>query len=459
MKKRRWTGFLLALCMLLALAGCGQQNQKFTAEKLNVWIWDESQLKTLESLAAQWTEETRIDVEFTVKDRETYWSEVDRGMLPDVLWMDSSHVQTYIASGTLLQLDSYLEESREVSLDRYYPQLVSAYQSGGHTYALPKDSSVTALWYNKNIFDSMSMAYPDETWTWEDLYTNAKKLTNRHNGSFGLAIPPEDGADGWYNLVYSYGGSILKTDESGNLTSGWGDPETGTAMELLARLIRDCMPSQPTMAQVGVEELFAGGHVAMILRSSEEAMELIDRSGASQWACVRLPYCDRDGSGDCGEGERVSLLDGGGWVISSKTSDKAAAFDLLTVFCDEEGQKALSAANLAQPAYKGAGEEWGKSIESWDFSPYRTTLTEGTLIAVPVQAPGQSWEDYALSTTLYAAWNNPDCMAGMVSQQQTYTVSDLRENQAAASEEEPSDAAGAGQTDENSGESTPEEHP
>ena len=62
-------------------------------------------------------------------------------------------------------------------------------------------------------------------------------------------------------------------------------------------------------------------------------------------------------------------------------------------------------------------------------------------MAAPVQLAGESWEDYAISDTMYTAWNNPDRMEDMLSEQQTFTVSDLAAAQPAEPEE--------GQTEQN----------
>ena len=420
MKWRNWLAGLLAVT-LLALTGCSGQ-QTFTADHLTVWIWDESQQELWSTLAQSWTEETGITVDVVAKDSETYWQELQSGTLPDLFWVDPGHAQSCIASGLLQPLDSYLEADKSVRLKDFYSQLLPPFQRGDQTYALPKDSSVTALWYNKTLFDRQELAYPDETWTWETLYTNAQKLTNHHNGICGLAIGVEDTTDGWYNLVYAYGGSLVGTDEEGTRVSGWGDESTGQAMELMGRLIRDCMPSQTVMAQVGVQDLFTSGHVAMVLQSSRDALTLAQTEG--DWDCTLLPYCDRDGNGTCEAGERVSILTGTAWAISTTSADGAAAYDLLTVFCGEEGQKAQSAANLAQPAMPGLGEDWGVSLME-DLSAYRTTLTDGILIAPPVQLAEESWMAYAATKTMYTAWNNPDQMDSMLQQQQQYTTQDL----------------------------------
>ena len=49
MKWKKWLAGLLALTMLLGLTGCGGGEQ-FNTEKLTVWIWDEAQKETWETL-------------------------------------------------------------------------------------------------------------------------------------------------------------------------------------------------------------------------------------------------------------------------------------------------------------------------------------------------------------------------------------------------------------------------
>lgn len=424
MKLRKIAALLLALLMMLTLAACAGEKENFTAERLTVWIWDENQLETWQSIADQWTEENRITVDIQVKNKSTYWEEVQRGILPDILWMDTRHLQSCVQGEMLLRLDDLIK-SNKLDMEKYYAQVAEGYQIDDYTYGIPMDSSVMALWYNKALFDSVNLTYPDETWTWEQLAEAAEKLTNRHGGKYGIAIDMNDMANGWYNLVYAYGGSILRAGEDGSITSGWNDEAAVKAMNLLADLIYNCMPSQPTMEVLEGYELFASGNVAMLIQSSEDAMALIRESDAVNWACTMLPYVDKDGSGDCGQAERVSMLDGNGWVISSKTSDSAAAFDLLKAFCSEESQKQLASGSLSQPAISGLAQEWCTAIEGWDFTPYIKTLDSAELVTPPIQAAAESWEDYALENTLYIAWNDPARMDEMLQKQHEYTLSDL----------------------------------
>lgn len=449
MRRKRLALLLLAAAMLVLLAGCAQGNQTdFTAEQLEVWIWDESERETWQTIAASWTERTHIAVEITVKDEESYWEDVSSGLLPDLLWVDGGHLQDCIQSGLLLALDDRLEGA-SVQIENDYEPLRTLYQSGGSTWAVPKDSRVTALWYSRSIFDSRQMDYPDETWTWQDVYEAAQELTDRASGLYGFALNQTDTANGWYNLVYSAGGAILRTDESGVSAAAWDDGQTLAAMDLLAGLIADTMPSQPTMAQQGTMELFTSGHAAMVLLDSDQALELLSQGGSSQWACTVLPYWDQDGSGDCGEGERAAVLDGTGWAISGRCEDPNAAFDLLEAFAGQTGQEAQVSAGIALPAVSGLQETWEETIWTGALAPYRTMLESALLVQTPRQAAGQTWEDYAMETTLYTAWNNPDTMGEMLAEQQSYTASELSGASA------PADAAAqdAG-TDEDTSQST-----
>ncbi len=37
-------------------------------------------------------------------------------------------------------------------------------------YGVPKDKDTVCLVYNKEMFDAAGVAYPDESWTWDDLH-------------------------------------------------------------------------------------------------------------------------------------------------------------------------------------------------------------------------------------------------------------------------------------------------
>ncbi len=73
-----------------------------------------------------------------------------------------------------------------------------------------------------------SRPYPDESWTWDDYYDAAVKLTKEDGSQFGTAMNPTNNQDGWMNIVYSMGGKVISDDKT---SSGFDDPNTLRAMD------------------------------------------------------------------------------------------------------------------------------------------------------------------------------------------------------------------------------------
>ena len=70
-----------------------------------------------------------------------------------------------------------------------------------------------ALQYNKAMFDAAGIAYPDDTWTWDDLRAAAEALTGETADGqkvLGLVTPPN--IERWLPFLYQAGGSVLSED-------------------------------------------------------------------------------------------------------------------------------------------------------------------------------------------------------------------------------------------------------
>ena len=82
-----------------------------------------------------------------------------------------------MSNDILLDLTDKVAASEKLEMDKFPSDIKEMYQYDGKTYAVPKDIDTIALWYNKDMFDEAGIAYPDDTWTWDDLYDAAVKLT------------------------------------------------------------------------------------------------------------------------------------------------------------------------------------------------------------------------------------------------------------------------------------------
>src|SRR5437588_657670 len=83
------------------------------------------------------------------------------------------------------KLNYRIKDSKKVEMDKFPEGLTTIYNFEGNQYAIPKDFDTVGLWYNKTMFDEAGLAYPDENWTWDDLYNAAKKLTKPDGSQYG----------------------------------------------------------------------------------------------------------------------------------------------------------------------------------------------------------------------------------------------------------------------------------
>ncbi len=421
MKWRRIAAASLAAAMgMTMLAGCGGSGgtasnngsaaASGSAKELNVKIWDSNQKAGIEEICNDWTEKSGIKVNVEVVDWDNYWTLLEAGakggQLPDVFWMHSNYVQKYMDAGLLLNLNDYIDADDTMDLSNYYQDIVELYTNDDGThYAIPKDYDTIALWYNKKMFDEAGLKYPDNTWTWEDLYDNAKKLTKDDGSQYGLTGGTDSNQEGYYNTVYSYGGYIINDAHD---KSGYDDPKTLEAMDMYGKLITT-MPEQSVMSETGDTEIFTSGISAMVMRGSWHIASLKEYDNAADWGVAEVPYCDRNGNGKCDEGERVSIYNGLGWAASANTQDSQAAYDLIAYLCSKEGQTKQAELGVTMSAYEGTSDAWKDCTDLWDLSPYVDEANGDATLVINPYSRSAVWAEEA-KAQLAPAWADPSIM-------------------------------------------------
>jgi ABC-type glycerol-3-phosphate transport system substrate-binding protein len=67
-------------------------------------------------------------------------------------------------------------------------------QVGSHLYGIPADTNFLFLFYRKDLFTQAGIPTDQPPATWADLEADAKKLTHRADGRYGLGLIPKT----WY---------------------------------------------------------------------------------------------------------------------------------------------------------------------------------------------------------------------------------------------------------------------
>lgn len=404
---------LLTLVLTLIMALTLVPAASAATDTIIVNIWDNNQLAGLQQIADEWSAESGIPVRVEVITWDAYWTLLEAGAsggnLPDVFWMHINEAEKYMGANMLLNLDDYIANDEKIDLSNYYEGLVEMYSYNGSQYALPKDHDTIAVLYNKEIFDKYGVDYPADDWTWEDYAAAAKAITEAgaDDGVYGTAMNTNDGQDGWYNLIYGFGGELINEDKT---ASGMDNENTIAAMTWLAENLFPSMPDQNIMSTTDPDVLFQSGVVAMMMQGSWMVNTFYQNDNSASYGWAQIPYYDMNGNGTCEQEERISLYNGLGWAVDAKAENPQACYDLIAHFASEEGQLRQSELGVTMAAYKGASDAFIAAFEGMDLSPFLEVEQNGTLVMHPYSKYTTRWEG-SFTTDLVPAWQNPETMA------------------------------------------------
>ncbi len=401
MKFKKVMALALASAMVLSMTACGGSSDEGKKEEgteagkdsgkdsdskdveLAVSIWDANQEPGIKEILADFTKETGIKTKLSVVKWEEYWTMLEAGAqggsLPDVFWMHSNESERYMSNNMLLDLTDKIAESDKIDPENYPEDIWGLYTYDDKNFAVPKDIDTIALWYNKSMFDEAGLEYPTADWTWDDVTEAAKKLTKEDGSQYGLALRNDNNQAGYYNLIYDNGGYIINDDKT---KSGWDDPKTIEAMEMLEGWIKDgVMPPLEVMAENGEDVLFQSGKVAMVPQGSWMVAAYRDNEyTAENCDLVELPK-------SATTGRRASLYNGLGWAASANGEHTEEAWKLIEYLGSEEAQKKQAELGVTMSAYNGTSDAWAKSadfnlqayinmMDDMEIRPYsKTTVT------------------------------------------------------------------------------------
>ena len=410
MKKKMLAAMVMAAAMttvtMTSFASAG------SVDKLRVAFWDNNQLAGLQEIAAEWTAQSGIEVEFSVLDWGSYWTMLEAGVsggeMPDLFWMHSNNAAKYMGADVLLNMNDYIANDETVDMANYFEGITNLYSLDGNQYGIPKDHDTIAVVYNKAIFDKYGVEYPTNDWTWEDFAAIAQEISEKGaaDGVYGTYCNTGSNQDTWYNIIYSFGGSVISEDKK---ASGYDTPETLKAMQFIADEILPACPSPDSMASTGGDTMFLSGLIGMVCQGSWMVNNYYTADNASDYTWVMMPYEDVNGNGQCEPEERCTIYNGLGWSIYSGTKAPDEAWSLVSWFSSKEQQLKQAELGVTMAGYIGCSEAFANAFEGMDVSPFVEIEEQGTLVFRPYSKSTAIWEDEA-NLALVEAWNAPEKM-------------------------------------------------
>ncbi|MCZ0702265.1 multiple sugar transport system substrate-binding protein [Natronobacillus azotifigens] len=380
---------------LFFIVACGNENDEGGEETgeyavngevtLDFAIWDSNQEPGLRQIADAFEEENDgIRINITVNGWADYWTMLEAGAtgesLPDVFWMHSNEIHRYASNDMLMVLNDQVDASDQIDMANYPEGLVEIYTLDDHYYTIPKDYDTIGLWYNKTMFDEAGVDYPDESWTWDDLYDAAVALTKDDGEQYGI-LTPLHSQEGYYNFVYQNGGTIITDDK----VSGYDDPNTIEALEFYINFVREGLSPQ----------IFGDAERATVLENGLAAMGFFgswNLAGFSEneYMAEHFDVAVLPASND---GGRASIFNGLGNAIAYNTDHPEEAWRWVEYLGSEEGQRMQAELGIAISAYEGTADAWVDSNDLFDIEVFIDMVEYGQIR--PYSNTTGVWEDRA----------------------------------------------------------------
>ncbi len=262
------------------------------------------------------------------------------GVGPDVMYIHYSRFPEYAAKRLLLPLKSYMDADK-FDPKWYFPSTIEQFTFGGRSdYAIPRETSSIALFFNKDLFAQAGLAEPDDSWTYDQLYSAAKQLVRDVNGDgqidqYGMEAPSV-----WYlriNTVWAFGGDLLDQARRTFVMNGEGGTR---AIQWIADLIRNGVA--PPVGNTNFQ--WRKGNVGMMFGGFWDII-LQGRNAGFAWDVAMLP------KGPAGRFVRTAT---GGHAVLASTKHPEAAYRLARFLSSGEAIMALATQGTIIPAFREA---------------------------------------------------------------------------------------------------------
>ncbi len=356
-----------AVGVMAMAAGCSRGSSDGKTH-LTFQIWDVAQRDGMQAICDAYTEKhPDVVIEVQVTSWNEYWTKLEAAaisnQMPDIFWMHTNEILKYADYGKIADLTDLYDEEDPEYFQKHFSEvsLKNIQGSDGRYYGVPKDKDTVGLVYNKEMFDAAGVAYPDETWTWDDLCDASQKIYDA-TGKYGYMAYGDDQL-GYWNFIYQNGGYVLADD---NITGGFDDPATVDAMRFYIDLQKnDWCPDQNYFAETSPGTAFFSEQGAMFFEGNWNILSEMQNYPNMQgkWDVAVLPKCPNPARGD----GRATISNGLCYATSLTGENLEIVKDVLRFFGSEEGQRLQGESGAAIPAYEGLEQTWVDVFDQFDY--------------------------------------------------------------------------------------------
>jgi len=288
----------------------------------------------------------KIELETVTADYDTkLQTDIAAGSGPDLFYLDSMPAPNYMESGALLAIDDFMAASG-VSVEDFYPGLISVFQFDGKTYGLPKDWSSLGTVYNSDALTEAGVTAAPTTW--DELKAAGQALLDA-TGEPRIMIP----ADFARYLAFHYqaGASVFNEDET-EITIN--SEEAATALDFYYGLYRDGLATTP--ADAGADwpgDGLAKGFADIVFEGNWVVPFLTTGAPDLKYAVAEMPE---------GPAGKATLAFTVCYAINASSQVADAAWQVENYLTGEEGMTKWSSLGLAMPTRPALADAWSQQF-------------------------------------------------------------------------------------------------
>lgn len=384
MKRKMAMMCVLALSAATVLSGCGGKDGASEGGKTKIRFasWDVAEDVDRQQALVDKFNEQHDDIEVVL---EAYGSDFDTkisagmgsGDTPDVMYM--WNYPAYYEG--LESLDSYIEAEGEDYKNNFYDALWNYNSIDGEVYGIPVGFTTHTLFYNKDLFAQAGVEEPTDSWTWDDLQTAAKTISDK-TGVKGFAFQMKPDPYDFEMYLWSNGSAYC--DENGNLDGYLNSQESKDVLQMFQDMEKD---GYAVATEDSGTDAFRSGSAAMYIYGSW-SIDSFNEDGLN-YGVVKLP--------SFGSNPSVSILSSSGVSISKDSKNKDAAWEFVKYWTGEECNK--ERIGLELPVLNSVVES-EKIMEQPEYAPFYQMLEQSSGYT-PASFIIESWselsEDLSLS--------------------------------------------------------------
>jgi multiple sugar transport system substrate-binding protein len=259
--------------LVVAAAGCGGSSSSSSGGVTNIVLWHgyvDTEGTAMKQMVAQFNaSHPKIHVTAQFYGNSDYalqkvLTSIAGGNPPDIAYLYGSWAANIAQSPRTLVLNDDIKADKTFNWNDFWPSERQVATVNGKIVGIPALVDNLALVYNKTLFRQAGIPFPTASWTWQDLRSAAKKLTDPAKKQFGWAYVNDASEDTVWRfeaLLWQAGGEILSSDGK---HAAFDSPAGVRALTLLQQMAVQDHSVYLDSGNDLYARLFNSGHIGML---------------------------------------------------------------------------------------------------------------------------------------------------------------------------------------------------